>query len=224
MYLLNVVVLLLTLGYSRAEARVAALQPAQAATITADDISIYSKQFFLDHALYDRLPCNSCLFYTFSLTATAQRYAMGSKMELITIWDIWPSGFYNGDVQDTSNPLRNIFSGAKDTRKYYEHMSSAMAQLCDGYATVMTKDISSIPLDGIWGTSELPTLKRGGKRGESVHTILAVDANGDNSKTVWEHPKEDLENCKNKRSLVSRPGMKRYKPEQLQTWFEPVPF
>jgi hypothetical protein len=224
MFLFNALLLLLTFGHSQAEARVAALQPARVVKTTADDISIYTKQHFLDHAMYDRLPCNSCLFYTYSLTATAQRYAQGSKMELITIWDIWPSGFYNGDVEDPSNPLRNIFSSAKDTRKYYENMSSAMAQFCGGYATVMTKDISKIPLDGIWGTSELPTLKRGGGHGESVHTVLAVDANGDNSKTVWEHPDDDLENCKTKRSLNSRQGVKRYSPEQLQDWFAAVPF
>jgi hypothetical protein len=221
---LSTLVLLLIFGHPRAEARVAAQQPAQIVKTNAHDISLYTKQYFLDHALYDLLPCNSCLFYTYSLTATAQRFAMGNKMELITIWDIWPSGLYNADVQDTRNPLRNIFSSAKDTRKYYENMSSAMVLLCGGYATVMTKDISSIPLDGIWGTSEFPTLKRGGRHGESIHTVLAVDAKGENSKTVWEHPKDDLENCRSKRSLISRQGVKRYKPEQLQEWFAAVAF
>lgn len=218
------VVLLFAFGDTRAEARVAGIQPAKVDKTAAHDISRYTKQYFLENALYDRLPCNSCLFYTYSLTSTAQRYAMGSKMTLITIWDIWPSGFYNGDLQDKSNPLRDIFSNARHTRKYYENMSSAMAQLCGGYATVMTQDLDSIPLDGIWGTSELPTLKRGGSHGESVHTVLAIDANGDNSKTVWEHPKDDLGNCENKRTLSERQSVKRYEPELLQDWFAAVPF
>lgn len=146
-------------------------------------------------------------------------------MELITIWDIWPSGFYNGDRTDKSNPLREIFRNATDTRIYYENMSSAMAQLCSGFATVMTKDIDNIPLDGIWGTSELPTLKKGGRRGESVHTVVAVDAKGDKSRTVWEHPSHDLANCEaQKKSLVERQGVKRYAPERLQEWFAGVPF
>ena len=146
-------------------------------------------------------------------------------MELITIWDIWPSGFYNGDRSDESNPLREIFSKPTTTRAYYENMSSAMAQLCGGFATVMTKDVDKIPLDGIWGMFELPTLKKGSRRGESVHTVVAVDTKGEKSKTVWEHPNHDLEECEmKKRSLVERQGVKRYAPEQLQEWFAAVPF
>jgi hypothetical protein len=71
----------------------------------------------------------------------------------------------------------------------------------------------------------LPTLKKGGRRGESVHTVVTVDAKGDKSKTVWEHPKHDLEERETKkRSLVERRGVKRYAPEQLQEWFAAVPF
>ena len=228
MLLLNVlftITLFLALGNPLVEVRVAPIQPAKTVKTKSHDISLFTKQHFLDNALYDRLPCNSCLFYTFALTATAQRYAKGSKMEMITIWDIWPSGFYNGDINDDSNPLRGIFGNTAKTLKYCQNMSAAMARLCGGFATVMTKDISNIPIDGIWGTSELPTLKRGGRKSESVHTVVAVDAKGDKSKTVWEHPKHDLENCEMKKgSLDKRQSVKRYTPEQLQEWFAEVPF
>ena len=87
------------------------------------------------------------------------------------VQDMWPSDFYNGDVGDLKNPLRAIFNSTHTTRTYYENMSSAMAQLCGGFATVMTKDPNNIPLNGIWGRSELPTLKRNGNPGGQVHTV-----------------------------------------------------
>jgi hypothetical protein len=89
----------------------------------------------------------------------------------------------------------------------------------------MTKDVDKTPLDGIWGISELSTPKKGGRRGESVRTVVAVEAKRDKSKTVWEHPKHDLEECEmKKRSLVKRRGVQRYAPEQLQECFAAVPF
>ena len=59
-----------------------------------------------------------------------------------------------------------------------------------------------------------------------MHPVVAVDAEGDKLKTVWEHPKHDLEECDmmKKRSLVERQGVERYAPERLQEWFAAVPF
>ena len=59
-------------------------------------------------------------------------------------------------------------------------MSKAYAQMCELYATLMTDDPRSIPLDGIWGTVELPELQRNGpfddtrKKVEFVSTCLVT--------------------------------------------------
>ena len=134
---------------------------------------------------------------------------------------MWPSDFYNGEVGDIKNPPQGIFNNTVTTRTYYENMSGAMAQLCGGFVTVMTKDPKNIPLDGIWGRSELPTLKRYGNPGGQVHTVsrlhlkstrpsrffshsvadelvlqvIAINPRGDHSKTSWVHPRPDSKTC-----------------------------
>jgi hypothetical protein len=49
-------------------------------------------------------------------------------------------------------------------------MSQAMAEMCDVFATVMTKTFDNPPLDGIWGTTEFPTLQRSDNQGK-VNTV-----------------------------------------------------
>lgn len=54
---------------------------------------------------------------------------------------------------------------------YFENMSSAMAQLCDVYALVMTNTPTNVPATGIWGRVEFPTLKQSGNVGGEVSTV-----------------------------------------------------
>lgn len=54
---------------------------------------------------------------------------------------------------------------------YFENMSSAMAQLCDIYALVMTQDTKNVPQTGIWGRVEFPALQQSGNVGGEVITV-----------------------------------------------------
>jgi hypothetical protein len=82
---------------------------------------------------------------------------------------MWPCDLYNNDENDTNNKLRDIMKNNKQT--YFENMSRAMAQLCDIYALVMTKDTGKVPPTGIWGRIELPTLQQSGNVGGEVDTV-----------------------------------------------------
>ncbi len=139
---------------------------------------------------------SSCLFYTEYLTAAAQRFAHGGGNDLTTIWvsgapsrrmcrklicaqDMWPCEYYNGDVEDEDNPLRCIFQKALDgdaseRTLYFENMSRAMALDCDLSATVMTKDVDNIPMNGIWGRIEFPTLTADNGCCKEVSTVCTL--------------------------------------------------
>lgn len=48
-----------------------------------------------------------------------------------------------------------------DTRMtYFENMSRAYAFMCSGYSVLFTGDLNFIPMSGIWGRVEFPTLSR----------------------------------------------------------------
>lgn len=74
--------------------------------------------------------------------------------------DMWPCGLYNSDTKDTNNPMRCIMGDASLKYKYFETMSKVYAEICGGTAVLITADVSNIPLNGIWGRIELPTLQR----------------------------------------------------------------
>jgi hypothetical protein len=82
---------------------------------------------------------------------------------------MWPCDLYNNDEDDTNNKLRDIMKNNMQT--YFENMSRAMAQLCDVYALVMTKDTGNVPQTGIWGRIEFPTLQQSGNVGGEVITV-----------------------------------------------------
>jgi hypothetical protein len=53
-----------------------------------------------------------------------------------------------------------------DRNTYFSSMSQAMAEMCDVFATVMTKDLNNVPTDGIWFNVAFPTLQRFDNQGK----------------------------------------------------------
>lgn len=53
-------------------------------------------------------------------------------------------------------------------------MSRAMAQLCNGFAMVMTPHVKNVPIDGIWGRVELVTLQETGNVGGQVIAVSSI--------------------------------------------------
>ncbi|KAI9765325.1 MAG: hypothetical protein M1839_005525 [Geoglossum umbratile] len=190
-------------------------------------ISMYTTKYFLDNRIYDP-PATTCLFYTYDLTETAQRFAHGGGSAMTTIWDIWPCNLYDKD-DDPNNPVRCILKDDNLKLTYFENMSRAMAMLCNTFATVMTNDPKKVPLTGIWGRIEQPTLKQTGNPGGQVDTIIAVNTKGDDVENVWIRPgTEPKAKAKSSRSTSSENEIKAlskrqpndcYSPEQLQKWF-----
>lgn len=76
---------------------------------------------------------------------------------------MWPEGLYV-KRQIISNPMRCIMQNKDEQQTYFKHMSEAMAVQCDLQATVLTKDISDIPTNGIWHNVEFPALKQSNNR------------------------------------------------------------
>ncbi|KAH0558550.1 hypothetical protein GP486_004793 [Trichoglossum hirsutum] len=196
--------------------------------VPCDPISKYTTNYFLDHHIYTP-PATTCLFYTFGLSATAQRFAHGGGSDMTTIWDIWPCELYNGD-DNSGNPLRCIFKDNTMRLTYFENMSRAMAMLCKTFATVMTDDPKNIPQPGIWGRIEEPTLKLTGNPGGQVDTIIAVNTKGDDVQDVWVRPgtkrktmsiRSTSSENENK-ALFKRQPNECYNPDQLQKWFGDV--
>ncbi|KAF1957639.1 hypothetical protein CC80DRAFT_48505 [Byssothecium circinans] len=132
-----------------------------------------------------------CLFYTRHLSATAAKY--GRSHGYSTIWDMWDKSLYDNS-RAKRNPLRCIMAANKAgdaMRKYFANMSRAMAFQCDGFATVMDKQVSAtnkkfnaLRKDGIWYTVEFPQLQLGGF-GKKVEQIMAMSPDGSNEFTYW---------------------------------------
>ncbi|KAI9868786.1 MAG: hypothetical protein M1813_004637 [Trichoglossum hirsutum] len=107
-----------------------------------------------------------------------------------------------------------------------------MAMLCKTFATVMTDDPKKIPLTGIWGRIELPTLELTGNPGGQVDTIIAVNTKGDDVEEVWTRPgtapktktrsSRSTSSENEKKSLSKRQPNNCYNPDQLQQWFGDV--
>jgi len=200
--------------------------------LPCDDISMYTLDYFLEKPIY-KPPRDTCLFYTEYLSDTAQRFAHDGR-SMTTIWDIWTCFLYNGE-DDLGNPLRCIFKDDKQRTTYFERMSSAMARLCSGFATVMTNNPTNIPQNGIWGRIEQRDLKLDGNPGGQVDKILAVDTSGGGLVEVWRRPGTPPTPPKTKtksprstspenenKALSKRQPNDCYSPDQLQTWFGDV--
>src|ERR1700760_4113969 len=71
-----------------------------------------------------------------------------------------------------------------DRNTYFSSMSQAMAEMCDIFATVMTKDLNDVPTDGIWSRVEFPTLQRSDNQGK-VYTIDICNPDASQVKNYW---------------------------------------
>ena len=131
-----------------------------------------------------------CLFYTRGLSKTARGYAKKQSPPMTTIWEMWPDMYYS-KKPDTSNPLRCIMQKKTTQGKYFQHMSTAMASMCDVFATVMDKGVSpktanfdAVRQDGIWYLQEYVQLQQG-SLGKKVNQIDAISPDGKTSFTYY---------------------------------------
>ncbi|RYP05530.1 hypothetical protein DL765_009819 [Monosporascus sp. GIB2] len=136
-----------------------------------------------------RPPAATCLFYTRGLSKAARIFAKKGGADMTTIWEMWNSALYD-KRQIKSNPLRCIMQKKEDRNVYFQNMSTAMATMCDVFATVMDKSVDSskdpngIRMDGIWGQHEFPTLQKSGNEGK-VNQIEATNRDGTIVFTFW---------------------------------------
>ncbi|KAH8667475.1 hypothetical protein BGZ60DRAFT_431709 [Tricladium varicosporioides] len=177
---------------------------AKGTKVKCDDISKYTVPYFISKTC-KRPAKSSCLFYTRGLSSAARTYAKADGHSMTTIWEIWPSSWYNNNVKDTKNPLRCIIQDKAKRGTYFTNMSTAMAQMCDIFATVMTKDINNVPQDGIWAKAEFPTLQASGNQGK-VLQIEMITQDGKQTKHLWVRGK------KARRALENRQAT----PEELE--------
>ncbi|KAF2638873.1 hypothetical protein P280DRAFT_64461 [Massarina eburnea CBS 473.64] len=132
-----------------------------------------------------------CLFYTRGLSSTAAAY--GRSNGFTTIWDMWDKSLYDNS-QVKRNPIRCIMASKGEggpMRKYFANMSKAMAFQCDGFVTVMDKNVnannkkfSTLIQTGIWYNVEFPQLKTGGF-GKKAQQIEAMSPDGKTQFTYW---------------------------------------
>ncbi|KAI1171544.1 hypothetical protein F4777DRAFT_49946 [Nemania sp. FL0916] len=130
-------------------------------TVECEPIEKYTSQWFLINTreqYRDSLPSNA-LFYSRDMSSAAR--AIAADLGLVTIWDLWDCTLYYPD-NIPSNPMRCIFNDETQRRSFFENMSLAFAQkACDGASVLHSfQYYFDPPLDGIWGTVELPELMK----------------------------------------------------------------
>ncbi|OCK87333.1 uncharacterized protein K441DRAFT_671031 [Cenococcum geophilum 1.58] len=109
---------------------------------------------------------------------------------------MWTSDLYVLK-QVKSNPLRCITQNKDKRKQYFRNMSTAMATMCDVFATVMdvsvneTKDKEKVNKNGIWYNDEYPTLQKADNEGK-VNQIEATNPDGSIVFTYWVRGSEKL--------------------------------
>jgi len=102
---------------------------------------------------------------------------------------MWTSDLYDNRIVK-SNKLRCIMQNKDNRRAYFVSMSTAMATMCDIFATVMDKEVdqskdkNKITMNGIWGKNEFPTLKMSDNVGK-VNQVDATNPDGSIVFTFW---------------------------------------
>lgn len=65
-----------------------------------------------------------------------------------------------------------------ETTVYFENMSRAVALTCRGHVFVMSDTPDDLPVEGIWGTVEFPTLQMMYQQG-LISTLTAISSDGE---------------------------------------------
>ena len=177
----------------------------RAKTVPCDPISKYTSVYF-EANMCKQPPKATCLFYTRGLSKSAKIFSKANGAAMTTIWELWPSSWYD-KTQVKTNPLRCIMQDQAQRTFYFGGMSAKFAQSCDIFATVLDPNPSSVLLTGIWGTIEYPALRQANNYGGKVDVIEAISPDGSQIEQFWSRETDGKKHKRNNENTHHQMGI-----------------